>query len=89
MVGAFTFLLWLALLFHNWQVLISSRTYDLDIAGSGPIGVLFGLALLFSPASALRGKPGSRRAVVVVLLLGIIGMVIGGVNFYLMDHYWR
>ena len=85
--GLLLFLFCVAATAYNWLLLITERRYYLQASGLAPVGALFGLALLFSPSAAFKARPEKKGAVATVLVAGIIGMILGGINFYLMDHY--
>jgi len=72
---------------YNWHLLISEGRYYLQASGMAPIGALLGLVLLFSPSEALRSKTGNKKSIAIFLIIGIIGMVLGDINFSLVDHY--
>jgi hypothetical protein len=86
-LGLVLFLFFVGTIIYNWHLLITQGRYYLQASGLSPIGALFGLALLFSPSAALRAKPGNKKSVKMMLIIGIIGLVLGSINSYLMDHY--
>jgi uncharacterized membrane protein YjfL (UPF0719 family) len=86
-LGFFLFILFIGTIGYNWHLLISTGNYYLEASGLAPMGALWGLALIFSPSAAFKAKPGNKKSVKLMLIIGIIGLVLGSINFYLMDHY--
>jgi hypothetical protein len=72
-----------ALIYVNWQQLHNSGTYSMKIAAFGPVGIVGGLFLLAFPTKA--GKPATTKDKVIVLLVFVVGLLAGLVNWYLMD----
>jgi len=85
--GLFFFLFFVGAIAYNWHLLITEGRYYLQASGLSPIGALVGLAILFFPRNAFKSKPRDKKSVAIMLIVGIIGMILGGINFYLMDHY--
>jgi peptidoglycan/LPS O-acetylase OafA/YrhL len=71
------------LLYYNWQQLLHEGTYSFKLASFAPVIGVGGLFLLLSPARA--GKPETTKDKVIVLLVLVIGLAAGLVNWYLMD----
>ena len=71
------------LIYINWQQLQSSGTYSMKLAAFGPVGLVGGLFLMFFPAKA--GRPTTTGDKILVLIVFVIGLVAGLVNWYLMD----
>lgn len=71
------------LMYINWQQLNSSGTYSMKLAAFGPVGLVGGLFLMFFPAKA--GKPTTTADTLLVLVVFVVGLVAGLVNWYLMD----
>jgi len=55
----------------------------MKIAAFGPVGVVGGMFLVLFPS--LGGKPKTTKDKVIVLLVFVIGILAGLVNWYLMD----
>lgn len=71
------------LVYINWQELMSSGTYSKKIAAFAPVGVVGGLFLTAFPTKG--GKPDTTADKLLVLGVFVIGLVVGLVNWYLMD----
>jgi hypothetical protein len=72
-----------AMIYYNWQQAVTEGTYSFRIAGLAPIGVVFGIYLLFFPAKI--GRPETALDKFLVFLLLAIGTAAGAYNWYLMD----
>jgi CDP-diglyceride synthetase len=83
LLGVLLILLFAALTYYNWHQLQTEGKYSLKLAAFGPVGVVGGLFLLLFPA--MGGKPETAREKVVVLLVFVVGLAAGLVNWYLMD----
>jgi hypothetical protein len=77
-IAVFAFLTYI-----NWHQLWSSGTYSMKLAAFGPVGLVGGLFLLVFPSKA--GKPTSTGDKILVLLVFVVGLLAGLVNWYLMD----
>lgn len=71
------------LTYYNWRQLWQENEYSLKMAAFGPVGIVGGFFLLLFPTMA--GKPNTTQEKVVVILVFIIGIVAGLVNWFLMD----
>ena len=71
------------LVYYNWHQLLQEGRYSFKLAAFGPVGVVGGFFLLLFPGRS--GKPTSTKEKVLVLLVFVIGLVAGLVNWYLMD----
>jgi hypothetical protein len=71
------------LTYYNWQQLHQDGTYSLKLAAFGPVGIIGGIFLLLFPS--MGGKPTTTKEKIVVLVVFIIGLVAGVINWYLMD----
>jgi len=81
--GLALILLCAGLTYFGWRELISEGRYPLKVATFAPVGVVGGLFLLLFPSKA--GKPETTKDKILVLLVLVIGLVAGLVNWYLMD----
>ena len=72
-----------ALTYINWQQLWSSGTYSTKLAAFGPVGLVGGMFLMFFPGKA--GKPTTTADKVLVMIVFVVGLLAGLVNWYLMD----
>jgi hypothetical protein len=75
--------LFAVLIYINWQQLHSSGTYSMKMAAFGPVGLVGGLFLMFFPSKA--GKPTTTADKILVMIVFVVGLVAGLVNWYLMD----
>ena len=73
----------LGLIYYNWHQLSRDGTYSMKLATFGPVVTIGGIFLLISPA--LAGKPTTTKEKITVLLVFVIGLLAGLVNWYLMD----
>ena len=71
------------MMYYNWHQLETEGTYSLKMAGFGPLGVIGGLFVLLFPGKA--GKPETTKDKLVVMLVFVVGLAAGLVNWYLMD----
>ena len=71
------------LTYYNWHQLWSEGRYSLKLAAFGPVGVIGGLFLMLFPA--MSGKPNTTQDRVIVILVFVVGIVAGLVNWFLMD----
>jgi hypothetical protein len=73
----------LGLIYYNWQQLLQEGRYSMKVASFGPVGVVGGLYLLIFPS--MGGKPTTTKEKVIGLIVLVVGMAVGLVNWYLMD----
>ena len=71
------------LTYYNWHQLWEKQEYSLKLAAFGPVGVVGGLFLLLFPT--MIGKPNTTQEKVIVILVFVVGVVAGLVNWFLMD----
>jgi hypothetical protein len=71
------------LTYYNWHQLWEENKYSLKLAAFGPVGVVGGLFLLFFPT--MFGKPNTTQEKVIVLLVFVVGLAAGLINWFLMD----
>ena len=83
LLGVLLIVLFAGLTYYNWHQLRTGGEYSLKIAAFGPVGVVGGVFLLLFPG--MGGKPETAREKVVVLLVFVVGVAAGLVNWYLMD----
>jgi hypothetical protein len=76
-------LIFAGLTYYNWQQLLTEGTYSLKLAAFGPVGVVGGFFLILFPDKA--GKPTTTMDKILVLLVFVIGLAAGLINWYLMD----
>ena len=73
----------IALIYYNWHQLWQEGRYSMKLAAFGPVGVIGGIFLLLFPS--MGGKPDTAKEKVLVLLVFVVGLAAGLVNWYLMD----
>jgi len=83
LLGIVLLILFGALTYINWQQLWSSGSYSTKLAAFGPVGLVGGVFLLFFPSKA--GKPVTTGDKVLVMIVFVVGLLGGLVNWYLMD----
>jgi hypothetical protein len=71
------------LVYFSWRQLLQDGTYSVKMAAVGPVIGVGGIFLLLFPSKA--GKPTTAKDKVVVLLVLLVGLVVGLINWYLMD----
>jgi len=73
----------LGLIYYNWRQLLQDGSYSMKLAAFGPVITIGGIFLLISPSRA--GKPTTTKEKITVLLVLLVGLLAGLVNWYLMD----
>jgi hypothetical protein len=73
----------LGLIYYNWRQLFQDGSYSMKLAAFGPVVTVGGIFLLISPSRA--GKPNTTKEKIAVLLVLVVGLLAGLVNWYLMD----
>jgi hypothetical protein len=76
-------LLGIGLVYFNWHQLLKEGSYSMKIAAFGPLIGVGGLFLLLFPA--MGGKPTTAKEKIIILVVFVVGLVAGLVNWYLMD----
>ena len=71
------------LIYFNWHQLLQDGSYSMKLAAFGPVVGIGGVYLLLFPS--MGGKPTSAREKIIVLVVLVIGLVAGLINWYLMD----
>lgn len=71
------------LTYYNWHQLWQEKEYSQKLAAFGPVGVVGGLFLLLFPT--MIGKPNTTQERVIVLVVFVIGLAAGLINWFLMD----
>lgn len=72
-----------AMIFYGWYRLRAEGVYSLKMAAFAPLGVVGGFFLLIFPL--LGGKPTTTKQKIIVMVVFVIGLAAGLVNWYLMD----
>ena len=71
------------LTYYNWHQLWQENKYSLKLAAFGPVGVVGGFFMLLFPT--MVGKPDTTKEKVIVMLVFVVGIVAGLINWFLMD----
>ncbi|HMF57579.1 MAG TPA: hypothetical protein VK619_14650 [Pyrinomonadaceae bacterium] len=85
--GLFLFLFFAGAIIYDWHLLINYGYFYPKLGGVAPLGVLGSLVVMIHPASAGRPNPADRTFKVWVIIVTVIGLILGGINFYLMNTY--
>ena len=72
-----------AMIYYGWYRLREEGVYSLKMATFAPVGVVGGMFLLIFPS--MGGKPTTAKQKIIVLVVFVIGLAAGLVNWYLMD----
>jgi hypothetical protein len=73
----------IGLVYFNWHQLLKDGTYSMKMAAFGPLVGVGGLFLLLFPS--MGGKPNTAKEKIIVLVIFVIGLAAGLINWYLMD----
>jgi len=76
-------LLFAGMVYYNWHQLQTVGKYSLKMAAFAPVGIVGGLFLMVFPSK--MGKPQTTADKLIVLGVFVVGLVAGGLNWYLMD----
>ena len=71
------------LIYYNWQQLFAEQEYSMKLAAFAPLVGVGGLFLLACPSKV--GKPETGKDKFLVLIVFVIGLAAGLVNWFLMD----
>ena len=71
------------MIYYGWYRLREEGVYSLKMAAFAPLGLVGGIFLLFFPS--LGGKPTTTKHKLIVLVVFLVGLAAGLVNWYLMD----
>ncbi|MBA2702921.1 MAG: hypothetical protein H0U60_03600 [Blastocatellia bacterium] len=82
-LGLVLILLGTGLVYFNWHQFLKDGSYSLKMAAFGPLIGVGGLFLLLIPS--MGGKPNTAKEKMIVLIVFVIGLAAGLVNWYLMD----
>ena len=83
LLGLIIIAVFAVIMYINWTELNSEGTYSIKMAVFGPLGIIGGLFVLLFPSKA--GKPQTTLDKILVMLVFVIGILAGLVNWYLMD----
>ena len=73
----------IGLIYYNWQQLLQEREYSTKLATFAPVCLIGGFYLLIFPA--MGGKPTTASEKIIGLIVFVIGLAAGLINWYLMD----
>ena len=71
------------LIYVNWRQLLQEGSYSMKLAAFGPLVGIGGVYLLLFPS--MGGKPTNAKEKIIVLIVLVIGLAAGLINWYLMD----
>lgn len=71
------------LIYVNWYQLWHEGRYSMKLAAFAPVIGIGGLFLLCFPS--MVGKPNTAKEKIIVLIVFVIGLAAGLINWYLMD----
>ena len=83
LLGLVLIIICAGMIYYGWYELREYGTYHLKMATFSPLGVVGGIFLMLFPA--MGGKPNTTKEKVVVMVVFVIGVVAGLVNWFLMD----
>ncbi|HKP47378.1 MAG TPA: hypothetical protein VJT50_12330 [Pyrinomonadaceae bacterium] len=72
-----------ALVWLSWHQLATEGQYSMKMAAFGPLIAIGGLYLMIFPSRS--GKPNTTGEKIALLVVFVIGLLAGLVNWYLMD----
>jgi hypothetical protein len=82
-LGLVLILVSVVIVYINWRQLHQEQIYSVKMAAFGPVIGIGGIFLLLFPSQA--GKPNTTTDKIMVLVVLVIGLVAGLINWYLMD----
>ncbi len=71
------------LIYFNWYQLQQEGSYSMKMAAFGPLIAIGGVFLLLFPSMA--GKPSTTKEKLILLMVFVIGLAAGLINWCLMD----
>lgn len=83
LVGLLIVILCAAMIWYGWYQLQKDGTYYMKMATFAPVGVVGGIFMMLFPS--MSGKPNTTKARVIVLVVFVIGLIAGLINWFLMD----
>lgn len=83
LVGLALVVLFVGLIYYGWYQLRTEGVYYIKIAAFSPLGVVGGLFLILFPS--MGGKPDSTKEKLIVMVVFVIGIIAGLINWFLMD----
>lgn len=73
----------IGLTYYNWHQLWQEDKYSQKLAAFGPVGVVGGFFMLLFPT--MIGKPNTTQEKIIVMLVFVVGLAAGLINWFLMD----
>jgi hypothetical protein len=83
LLGVILIVSFAGLTYLAWHELLTTGSYHLKLAAFAPVGIVGGFFVLVFPTKA--GKPQTNGAKILVLVVFAVGVLLGLVNWYLMD----
>lgn len=83
LLALFIIVVFAGLTYIGWHQLTTEGKYPMKIAAFGPVGIVGGLFLLLFPTKA--GKPETTADKIIVMVVFVVGLAAGLLNWYLMD----
>jgi len=71
------------MIYYGWYQLREEGVYYLKMAAFAPLGVVGGIFLMLFPS--MGGKPNTTKEKLIVMVVFVIGLIAGLVNWFLMD----
>lgn len=82
-LGLVLVIVFAGMIYYGWYQLREEGIYYIKMAAFAPLGVIGGIFLMLFPS--MGGKPNTTKEKVVVLLVFVLGLVAGLINWFLMD----
>ena len=82
-LGLVLVIVFAGMIYYGWYQLREEGIYYIKMAAFAPLGVIGGVFLMLFPS--MGGKPNTTKEKVVVLLVFVLGLVAGLINWFLMD----
>ena len=81
--GLVLVIIFAAMIYYGWYQLREEGVYYIKMAAFSPLGVVGGIFLMLFPA--IGGKPNTTKEKIIVMVVFVIGILAGLVNWFLMD----
>jgi hypothetical protein len=81
--GLVLVLVFAGITYYSWYQVRNEGQYSMKMAAFGPVGIVGGLFVMLFPGMA--GKPDTTMQKVAVILVLVIGLAAGLLNWYLID----
>ena len=83
LLGLVLVILFAGMIYYGWYQLREEGVYYIKMAAFSPLGVVGGIFLMLFPA--IGGKPNTTKEKIIVMVVFVIGILAGLVNWFLMD----